>query len=110
MALHRTGRNPQVDSDPAVDYHLRLYIAGELPNSVRARENLRSICDRYLAGRNRCEVVDFLEEPSLAMGDGVVVTPTLVKLAPGPVTMVVGNLSDLGAVLHALGLPEDEGG
>jgi circadian clock protein KaiB len=90
----------------APHYELRLYIAGSLPNSLQAQQNLRSICEAHLPGRHTIEVIDFLESPRRALEDGVVVTPTLVKLVPAPQRMVVGTLADRAAVLHALDLPE----
>jgi circadian clock protein KaiB len=90
--------------------HLRLYVVGGLPNSVQAIENLRHICGRYLEDRHTLEVVDFLEHPDRALRDGVLVTPTLLKLSPGPEATIIGTLSDRAAVLRALGLsePRDE--
>ena len=38
------------------------------------------------------------------MADGVLVTPSLTKLSPGPLANVVGNLSDKAKVLTALGV------
>jgi len=38
------------------------------------------------------------------LADGVVVTPSLAKLSPAPASNVIGNLSDTGSVLAALGL------
>jgi len=38
------------------------------------------------------------------MADGVLVTPSLRKVSPRPAAQVVGNLSDKGRVLLALGL------
>jgi len=38
------------------------------------------------------------------MADGVLVTPSLSKISPPPATQVVGNLSDTGRVILALGL------
>jgi circadian clock protein KaiB len=87
-------------------YLLRLYIAGQMPNSVQAEANLRRVCDGHLAGRHTLEVVDFLEEPERALGDGVLVTPTLLKLAPAPRRTVIGSLADEAALLHALGVEE----
>ena len=84
------------------ELELRLYVAGELPNSVLARENLRRICEDVLHGRCRVEVVDFLESPQRALADGVLVTPTLIKLAPTPQRIIVGTLADRATVLRAL--------
>jgi circadian clock protein KaiB len=85
-------------------YDLRLYIAGSLPNSLQAQENLRSLCAAHLEGRFSLEIVDFLAEPRRALEDGVIVTPTLLRISPGPRRMVVGTLADRAAVLHALDL------
>jgi len=38
------------------------------------------------------------------LADGVIVTPTLIKLSPLPAMQVVGNLNDKKQVLFALGL------
>ena len=84
---------------------LRLYVAGELPNSMQARENLRRICE-HLHGRCHVEVVDFLESPQRALADGVLVTPTLIKVAPAPQRVIVGTLADRATVLRALDLDE----
>ena len=83
---------------------LRLYVAGGAPNSVQAIANLEAICAAYLKEGHRLEVVDVLEDPRRAMAEGVLVTPSLTKLSPGPVAQVVGNLSDKMRVLFALGL------
>ena len=82
---------------------LRLYVAGRAPNSVQAIANLEAICREHLK-EHKLEVVDVLEYPRRAMADGVLVTPSLSKLAPGPATSVVGNLSDKARVLAALGV------
>jgi hypothetical protein len=39
------------------------------------------------------------------LADGVLVTPSLAKVSPAPASNVIGNLSDTGSVLAALGLP-----
>ena len=83
---------------------LRLYVAGGAPNSMQAIANLEAICAEYLKGGHKLEVVDVLEDPSRAMAEGVLVTPSLSKLSPQPVAQVIGNLSDKRRVLLALGL------
>ena len=81
---------------------LRLYIAGQAPNSVRAIANCRAICDEHFASGHELEIVDLLEHPKRAVADGVIVTPTLIKLLPLPVQRVIGSLSDTNQVLQAL--------
>ena len=38
-----------------------------------------------------------------ALADGIIVTPTLLRLLPSPVQRVIGNLSDTSQVLLTLG-------
>jgi circadian clock protein KaiB len=82
---------------------LRLYVAGNSPNSSRAIVNLNAICAEHFLAGHELEIVDLLKYPLRALADGIVVTPTLVMLSPLPVRRVVGNLSDTSRVLLALG-------
>ena len=82
---------------------LRLYIAGNAPNSRRAVANVKAICEEHFASGHRLEIVDMLEQPRRALADGVIVTPTLLRLLPLPVQRLIGNLNDTDQVLIALG-------
>jgi circadian clock protein KaiB len=81
---------------------LRLYVAGHAPNSLRAIANARAICDEHFASAHELEIVDLLEHPLRALADGIIVTPTLLKLLPLPKRRVIGNLSDTEQVLLTL--------
>jgi circadian clock protein KaiB len=87
-----------------VMFRFRLYIADNTQNSAQAIANLTALCRTYLPGRHEVEVVDVLREPKRALADGILMTPTLVRLAPLPVVRIVGTLSDPQPLLHALGL------
>ena len=82
---------------------LRLYVAGNAPNSLSAISNAQAICEKYFASGYELEIVDLLEHPRRALTDGIIVTPTLLRLSPLPVQRAVGNLSDTNQVLVALG-------
>jgi circadian clock protein KaiB len=82
---------------------LRLYVAGRAPNSVRAAQNLKRICEQNAIRGYDLEVVDVTSDPARAMSDGVLVTPTLVRLKPEPVQTLLGDLSVESAVLTVLG-------
>jgi circadian clock protein KaiB len=81
---------------------LRLYVAGNAPNSLRATANAKAICNEHFASGYDLEIVDLLEYPLQALADGVIVTPTLLRLLPSPVQRLVGNLSDTRQVLLTL--------
>jgi circadian clock protein KaiB len=82
----------------------RLYIAGEAQNSRMAIANLADIRQAYQLEHYELEIIDILKDPLVAIRDGILVTPTLVRLCPEPVCKIVGNLSERLKVLQALGL------
>ena len=82
---------------------LRLYVAGHAANSVHALANLTALCNEHFPSAHELEVVDVLDYPQRAMEDGVVVTPTLLKLRPTPVQRIVGGLSDASQLRRLLG-------
>lgn len=81
---------------------LRLYVSGNAPNSARAVVNLRAICQSRFPSAHDLEIVDVLVDPQRAITDGIVVSPTLLKLAPRPIARVIGDLSDTARVLLTL--------
>lgn len=85
-------------------YRLRLYIAGQTPNSIAAIANLKKICEDKLRGKYRIEVVDLLERPRLAKGDQIIAIPTLVRKLPPPVKKIIGSLSKTESVIVGLDL------
>jgi circadian clock protein KaiB len=86
-------------------YKFRLYIAGDAQNSAQAVANLTALCRAYLRDRHSIELVNVFKEPQRALADGILMTPTLVKLAPAPSPRrVIGTLSQTAPVLQALGL------
>jgi len=105
--MSRTKTKPSA-SDPAVTtvVVLRLYIANNAPNSIRAVANLAAICSEHLREKFKLEIIDVLEYPQRALADGILVTPSLAKVSPSPAAKIVGNLSDKSSVLQALGIRE----
>ncbi len=86
---------PADDADRVI-FDLRLYIAGQSPKSILAIENLRRVCDEHLPGRYRIEVIDLLQNPELARGEGIIAVPTLVRRVPLPMTRLRSQLEDNG--------------
>jgi circadian clock protein KaiB len=86
------------------EYLLRLFVSGFTPRSQRAIDNLQNICERYLAGRYRIEVIDLYQSPGLARDEQIIATPTLLKVRPSPPRRVIGDLSQVDKVLNGLDL------
>lgn len=89
---------------PRALFKFRLYVAGDAQNSAQAVANLTALCREQLPNRHHIEVVDVFREPKRALADGILMTPTLVKLTPSPIRRIVGTLSQTQPLLHALGL------
>lgn len=85
-------------------YHLRLYVAGQSPKSLRAVANLRRMCDERLDPRYEVEIVDLVQNPLLAAGDEILAIPTLVRRLPEPMRRIIGDLSDSERVIVGLQL------
>jgi circadian clock protein KaiB len=88
----------------AAHYVLRLYIIGTTPQSMRAVANIRRICDEHLQDRYELEVVDLSRHPTLAEGEQIIATPTLIKKLPLPLRRFIGDLSQTDRILLGLDL------
>ena len=89
-------------------YILKLYVAGNTPNSMRALKTLRDILETEFRGVYALKVIDVLKNPQLAEEDKILATPTLSKILPPPVRRIIGDLSDRERVLIGLDLLYDE--
>lgn len=90
-------------------YRLRLFVAGQEPNSVKAAAILRRLCEGPLKGRSELEIVDVFQDYQTTIAHKVVAVPTLLVESPPPPRVIVGSMTDERALLCALGLL-DEGG
>jgi len=89
-------------------YVLKLYVAGNTPNSVRALKTLNQILEQEFQGVYALKVIDVLKNPQLAEEDKILATPTLAKILPPPVRKIIGDLSDRERVLIGLDLLYEE--
>jgi circadian clock protein KaiB len=84
---------------------LRLYKAGNGPNSIRAVANALALCNEHNTLQHcELEIIDVLEAPWRALQDGVLVTPTLLRIFPNPKVRIIGDLSERAHVLVALNM------
>ncbi len=93
---------------PRKAYVLKLYVAGNTPNSVRALRTLQGILESEFRDVYTLKVIDVLENPQLAEEDKILATPTLAKILPPPVRKIIGDLSNREKVLIGLDLMYEE--
>lgn len=103
---HKNGHKEQSNGDKAAKekYHLRLFVTGQTPRSVKSVENLRRLCEKYLKGRYELEVVDIYQQPALASENQIIAAPTLIKRLPLPLRRLVGDFSNQDRVMLGLDL------
>ena len=95
------------------EYVLTLFVSGASEISALAIGNARALCEIYLAGRYRLQVVDVHRDLAKMMLHNVLAAPTLLRERPLPMRRLVGDLSDTGRVLAALDITDsmsDAGG
>lgn len=83
---------------------LKLYVVGGTQASERALHGIERL--RAELGED-VEVVDLREQPEVAERERILATPLLVRVSPGPVRRIVGDLSDVDRVRFSLGLPRE---
>jgi len=85
-------------------YLLRLYVTGSTPNSVRAIDNIKKICEEHLEGHYELDVIDLYQKPNLAKGEQIIAAPTLIKRLPLPLRRIIGDMSNTERILVGLDL------
>ncbi|GJE27831.1 circadian clock KaiB family protein [Methylobacterium organophilum] len=95
---------PAPSTETGGRYLLRLFIAGTSLRSQQVIEAVRQACDARLTGAYDLEIVDIYQQQQLAEADRVLAAPTLVRIRPGPVRRIAGDLSDVQRILKGLGL------
>ena len=87
-------------------YRLKLYITGASPNSAKAVNNIKNICEKFLKDRYQLEIIDIYQQPLLAASQQIIALPMLIKTSPLPAKRLIGNMSDVKKVLKGLDLSE----
>lgn len=90
------------------EFELYLYVAGETAQSLATAGAIKSLLNSELEGRYFLEIINVLDRPQRAEKDGVLATPTLVKVMPPPEKRIVGDLSDTEKVSAVLCLTAEQ--
>ncbi|NJO67957.1 MAG: thiol-disulfide isomerase [Bacteroidetes bacterium] len=93
-----------VNSSEKGSYILRLYVTGSTPQSMRAIQNIKTICEENLKERYQLEIINLYENPDAARTEQIIAAPTLIKSLPLPLRRIIGDLSDFDKVLVGMGI------
>jgi hypothetical protein len=80
-------------------FELVLYISARSPYASTARRNCDLLLDHFDRSTLHFEVCDVSQQPERAEADSVCFTPMLLKRDPPPRTYVVGDLSNVPALV-----------
>ncbi|HSC98732.1 MAG TPA: circadian clock KaiB family protein [Casimicrobiaceae bacterium] len=90
-------------ADP-IRFSFVLYVAGATSRSLRAIENARAMCEKFLHGRYELKIVDVYKNPAAARDGQIVAVPTLVRKLPAPLRRAIGDLSSLEQLIASFSL------
>lgn len=82
---------------------LKLFVSGSSAASIKAERALRHVLKEN-TGNIDLEVIDVQMTPEVAITERIIAIPLLLRDSPSPRRRVVGDLTDMQAVLDALGL------
>lgn len=102
VAKKKAAAPKKSDTGTKHKFHLKLYVAGQTPKSIRAMDNLKKICEEHIKEGYNIEIIDLVKNPQLAKGDEIFAVPTLVRQLPRPIRKIIGDLSNTEKALVGL--------
>jgi hypothetical protein len=91
---------PRSGADSSRPFDLVLYVSGMSPYAPTAQRNCELLLSHFDPTHLRFEVCDVSEHPERAEADSVCFTPMLLKRDPPPRTYILGDLSDVAALVN----------
>ena len=86
------------------EFVFHLFITGASPNSIRAINNLKQLCDEHMAGRYELQIIDVYQQPAIAAKEQIIALPLMIRKHPLPERRLIGDMSETTKILKALGI------
>lgn len=102
LLVPRASAPSKTASQPQTDYILRLFISGSNPSAEQVLADIHQLLERGLAVPYTLKVIDLDKHPQQGHIEGVMATPTLIRVSPTPVKRVVGELNNVRRVLEII--------
>jgi len=102
-----SNKSPDKKKDKSGDHKefvFHLFITGASPNSLRAINNLKQICEEHMAGRYQLEIIDVYQQPSIAQKEQIIALPLMIRKHPLPERRLIGDMSETAKILKTLGI------
>ncbi|WP_019504976.1 circadian clock KaiB family protein [Pleurocapsa sp. PCC 7319] len=91
-----------ISNEQAGGYILQLFISSNNPTAEQTLGSIHQLLEQGLTSPYTLKVIDIDKNPEQAEINQVIVTPTLVRVAPKPVKRIVGQLDDIQRILHII--------
>ncbi len=99
ISLNHTANLPSSDRQRIL---LHLYVTGTHTLSRESRLTVRQLCEVEFGGQYELVTIDLQAYPREADVKQILVTPTLMRVHPGPERRLIGDLSDSNAMRQVL--------
>ena len=86
------------------EFVFHLFITGASPNSVRAINNLKQLCEAHMAGRYELQIIDVYQQPGIAEKEQIIALPLMIRKYPLPERRLIGDISETTKILKTLGI------
>jgi circadian clock protein KaiB len=86
------------------EFVFHLFITGASPNSVRAINNMKQLCEKHMAGRYQLQIIDVYQQPSIAEKEQIIALPLMIRKYPLPERRLIGDMSETEKILKILGI------
>jgi circadian clock protein KaiB len=93
--------NIQTNGDKK-EFVFHLFITGASPNSVRAINNFKQLCEAHMAGRYELQIIDVYQQPAIAAKEQIIALPLMIRKHPLPERRLIGDMSETSKILKTL--------
>lgn len=84
--------------------NFKLFISGQTNKNSDTVSSIKEFFDLQFNDNYELEVVNILDNPTMAEDCNIIATPTLVKYHPAPTKMVIGDLTNKQKIMLYLDL------
>ena len=84
------------------NFVFELYVSRKSLLDIRTIYNCKSILADQIKSKYTLNIIDIYEHPELAIKENIIATPVLIRKSPLPETRIIGDLTDMKAVIEEL--------
>jgi circadian clock protein KaiB len=86
------------------EFVFHLFITGASPNSIRAINNMKHLCEQHMPGRYELQIIDVYQQPAIAQQEQIIALPLMIRKHPLPERRLIGDMSETTKILKTLGI------